>query len=193
MKMFKRLCAGLLAGMLMVSSAAAADAAVLQDDRPAVDSDGQYTVTFENAALINGNEYVLLIAKTAEVLPEAGKSPDTFKAPAIDETTLTYIDQTTAAGGKVMFTDFIPKSVPNSVILLGGEFNGKTSPIIIGYIDAQGNLVEFPTIVSTGTLATGLQVTMIDENDAQTDLSGDATTTDNANYSLSALVAENAT
>lgn len=88
--------------------------------------------------------------------------------------TLTYIDQTTAVAdgtkGKVVFEDFIPKAVPDSVVLLGGVFNGKTSPIVIGYIDAKGVFVSIDISVSgpaSDFILSGVQVKLFDDKAAE--------------------------
>lgn len=148
MKVFKRLCAGLIAGMLMISSVAAAD--VIDNTHYAADGEtGKYTVTVTDEAIKDGNQYVLLIAKG---VVDGGVIPE------INTDTLTYINQTVADDNTVTFKDFIPKSVPNSVVLLGGEFNGKTSPVIIGYIDAAGVLVTGSVAFQTSNVGATIKI-----------------------------------
>ncbi len=191
MKVFKRLCAGLLAGMLMISSAAAAP--VVQYEAVAAADDGKYDVSVTDPSIIDGKQYVLLIAKWEKpaTTPEVGGTATT---PTIDVTTLTYIDQTAAVGTTVTFNDFIPKSVPNSVVLLGGEFAGDvTSPVVIGYIDAKGNLIMFAEIETTGRFAADLVFEMFEadaavEEGSGTVLSATTSTEDNKKYSAEVLV-----
>lgn len=153
MKALKRICAGLIAGVLLVSSAAAAP--VVKYDAVTAAADNKYDVVVSDASIIAGNEYALLIAKWAKptTAPTVGGEVTT---PSIDVNTLTYIDQKTAVAdgtkGKVVFEDFIPKAVPDSVVLLGGVFNGKTSPIVIGYIDAKGVLVTGSVAYQTSSV-----------------------------------------
>lgn len=149
MKQWKRLCAALLSGLLLTGSALAAGETVqvLQNVRfeasTATENQGKYTVTVTNDAIQNGKDYALLIAKGT--IPANAEVGGTMAMPTIDSTTLTYIDQTTAtlvdSKPTVTFENFIPKSVPNSVVLLGGSFNGYESPVVIGFINAQGVLV----------------------------------------------------
>lgn len=150
MKQWKRLCAALLSGLLLTGSALAAGETVqvLQNVRfeasTATENQGKYTVTVTNDAIQNGKDYALLIAKGT--MPENATVSGTMAMPTIDSTTLTYIDQTTAtlvdSKPTVTFKNFIPKSVPNSVVLLGGYFNEYESPVVIGFINGQGTLVQ---------------------------------------------------
>lgn len=61
MKALKRICAGLIAGVLLVSSAAAAP--VVKYDAVTAAADNKYDVVVSDASIIAGNEYALLIAK----------------------------------------------------------------------------------------------------------------------------------
>ncbi|MBQ8144950.1 MAG: hypothetical protein IJ042_09205, partial [Butyricicoccus sp.] len=116
MKVLKRLCAGLIAGVLLASSAAAAP--VVKYDAVEAAADAKYDITVSDASIIAGNEYALLIAKWTKPATDPAVG-GTVTTPTIDVTTLTYIDQTTAVAdgtkGKVVFEDFIPKTVPDSV------------------------------------------------------------------------------
>ena len=146
MKKWKRLCAALLSGLLLTGSALAAGETVqmLSVQKHNISATAQNTLTFSHDAIISGNQYALLIAKGT--MPAGAVVNGTMAMPTIDSTTLTYIDQTTAEGTTVKFENFIPKSVPNSVVLLGGSFNGYESPVVIGFINGQGVLV-------TGTIS----------------------------------------
>lgn len=153
MKVLKRLCAGLIAGVLLASSAAAAP--VVKYDAVEAAADAKYDITVSDASIIAGNEYALLIAKWTKPATDPAVG-GTVTTPTIDVTTLTYIDQTTAVAdgtkGKVVFEDFIPKTVPDSVVLLGGKFAGDvTSPVVIGYIDAKGEIVLIGEASFNGT------------------------------------------
>ncbi|MBQ8585951.1 MAG: hypothetical protein IJ452_06690 [Butyricicoccus sp.] len=195
MKVLKRLCAGLIAGVLLASSAAAAP--VVKYDAVEAAADAKYDITVSDASIIAGNEYALLIAKWTKPATDPAVG-GTVTTPTIDVTTLTYIDQTTAVAdgtkGKVVFEDFIPKTVPDSVVLLGGEFAGDvTSPVVIGYIDAKGNLIMFAEIETTGRFAADLVFEMFEadaavEEGSGTVLSATTSTEDNKKYSAEVLV-----
>ena len=175
MKQWKRLCAALLSGLLLTGSALAAGETVqvLQNVRfeasTATENQGKYTVTVTNDAIQNGKDYALLIAKGT--IPANAEVGGTMAMPTIDSTTLTYIDQTTAtlvdSKPTVTFENFIPKSVPNSVVLLGGNFaNGVESPVVIGFINGQGVLINFNLGVSGATSASiisGTQIKIFDD------------------------------
>lgn len=130
--------------MLAMPCAGAVQANVAPQNVNAVEEkSGKFTVSSSKKGLTlkDDSEYVLLVAKGT--YKQGQNSVDV----TIDADTLTYIDQQTAKNGEVSF-DFIPKTKTNSVILLGGDFNGTTSPVVIGYIDAKGVTVDISITVN---------------------------------------------
>lgn len=121
---------------------------------------GKYTAAYNGDDLIVGNQYVLLVVKGTE---------DDY---SVGEDTIMYIDQMATESG-ISF-DFIPKSTPDCVVLLGGAFNGATSPKILGTLIGQGvtvsgsvtsyNPSEEVTVelYSTGTTASPAYTTTIE-------------------------------
>lgn len=91
-------------------------------------STGKYTATYDE--VISGNQYALLVVKGTEA-----DHP-------INENTIMYIDQKAASGSTISF-DFIPKSTPDCVVLLGGVFDGGvTSPVTLGTLIGKGVTVS---------------------------------------------------
>ena len=91
-------------------------------------STGKYTATYDK--VISGNQYALLVVKGTEAYHP------------INENTIMYIDQKPASGTTISF-DFIPKSTPDCVVLLGGVFeNGVTSPVTLGTLIGKGVTVS---------------------------------------------------
>ncbi len=94
-----------------------------------------------NTDLVAGKEYVLMVVKTAQkadtpaaLLEQVKKTSDW----TVGTDTILYIDQVADASG-VSYQNFLPKSITNSVILLGGEFaNNVQSPKILGVIMGSG-------------------------------------------------------
>ena len=128
---------GLCLGALTVAltcSALAATSEYTTDKEGTVDysastgSTGKYTATYDK--VISGNQYALLVVKGTEA-----DHP-------INENTIMYIDQKAASGSTISF-DFIPKSTPDCVVLLGGVFNGEvTSPVTLGTLIGKGVTVS---------------------------------------------------
>lgn len=119
------LCAGLLTVALTCSALAATEGYTTDVDGT-VDYDastGKYTATYDGTT--EGSQYALLVV--------AG-TPDDY---AISDSTIMYIDQKAAGPDGVSF-DFIPKSAPECVVLLGGTFSSGTSPKVLGTLEAQG-------------------------------------------------------
>ena len=112
------LCTALLAAALACTALAAEEGSVYGTG--GVSWDGtKCTVTCDG--LTNGNQYVLLMVEDPSSINDEG---------------VMYIDQAAAVDGAVTFEDFIPKDLPGDgqtwTALLGGEFNGETSPKQIG-------------------------------------------------------------
>lgn len=92
------------------------------------DDNGVFSLTYtesEATELESGQQIVLLVVKGIATSP-SGLS--------ISAANIRYIDQATSDGTKVEFLNFIPSSVPNFTVLLGGITGG---PKIVGYIEAQ--------------------------------------------------------
>ena len=89
-----------------------------------------YTASYTGARA--GNQYALLVVKQDD---EGGYS--------INENTIMYIDQQEATADGVSFT-FIPRSTPDCVVLLGGDFgeDGPSSPVTLGTLEGKGVTVS---------------------------------------------------
>lgn len=124
------LCAGVMAAALICGASAAntdgyttaADATcTVTCDTQA----GTYTAEYTQEGL--SGQFVLLVVKGTE------------NDYSISDETILYIDQTGAVEGKVSFTGFIPRTVSDGVVLLGGNFgDGQSSPKLLGTIIGQG-------------------------------------------------------
>lgn len=91
---------------------------------------GVYTASYTGATA--DYQYALLVVKGTEA------------SHPISDDTIMYIDQTAAnENGEVSFT-FIPKSTPDCVVLLGGDFgeDGPSSPVTLGTLKARGITVD---------------------------------------------------
>lgn len=126
----KRMIRALIAAAVLVSSLTCSAFAV--EDKPTTNIDGtvsydgtlKYSASYDSAT--DKNQYVLLVAEG---------TPDKW---TVTQDSILYIDQAAASGNTVSFTDFIPMTVADSVVLLGGNFgDGITSPIILGTIKSQ--------------------------------------------------------
>jgi len=84
------------------------------------DNGKSYFVSYDGVT--NGKQYVVLIVKK--------EANGTYNA--ADENNIIYINQAEAVGNTVTFNGVIPKETANAVVLLGGVFNGQTSPVILG-------------------------------------------------------------
>ena len=121
------LCLGVLTAAL-TCSALAATPDYTTDSAGTVDyAGGKYTASYTGAT--SGNQYVILVVKG---------SADDY---SISENTIMYIDQKATESGTISF-DFIPKSTPDCVVLLGGEFSDGQSPKVLGTLIGQGVTVS---------------------------------------------------
>lgn len=105
-----------------------------------------YTVTYTNAAIADKQCVLLVVAGTHN-----GSTP----VYEISESTIQYIDQKAADGsGSVSFT-YIPKSTPDSLVLLGVE--GQSGPILLATVESKGvtvtGSVAYQGATSTATVA----------------------------------------
>lgn len=183
----KLLRAALLAAALVLMLTTAAFAA--EGDIHAVDAaasaarsgeDG-YTVTYTNAAIADKQCVLLVVAGTYN-----GSTP----VYEISESTIQYIDQKAADGsGSVSFT-YIPKSTPDSLVLLGVE--GQSGPILLATVESKGVTVS-GTINLQGRKAAdgrlgGATVTLTSVANAATVFSGN--TLEDGTYSIASVAAD---
>lgn len=121
------LCLGMLTAALTCSALAATEG-YTTDSAGTVDyAGGKYTASYTGAT--SGNQYVILVVK--------GSASDY----SISENTIMYIDQKAAESETISF-NFIPKSTPDCVVLLGGEFSDGQSPKVLGTLIGQGVTVS---------------------------------------------------
>lgn len=133
------LCLGVLAAALTCSALAAEDEYTTNVDGTVTYVEaGKYTASYTGT--IAGKQYALLVVKGTEA-----NHP-------ISDDTIMYIDQKAAEGTTISF-EFIPKSTPDCVVLLGGVFNGEvTSPVTLGTLIGRG-------VEVSGTVDIGVSVT----------------------------------
>lgn len=102
---------------------------------------GKYTASYGSAEA--GQEAVLLVVSGTE------------NSYAISEKTIMYIDQKTVAGDGSVSFEFIPKSTPDSLVLLGVA--GASEPVLLGTVVGQGvtvsGTVKYQGTYSTATVA----------------------------------------
>ncbi|HJC41718.1 MAG TPA: hypothetical protein H9701_09245 [Candidatus Intestinimonas pullistercoris] len=128
------LCAGALAALLTCgASAAEMDYTTNVNGTVTYDSvSGKYTASYNQT--IDGQQYALLVVKGTYENGAADYS--------ISEDTIMYIDQMAAGSTGVSF-NFIPRSTPDCVVLLGGVFEGGVeSPVVLGTLIGQGVTVS---------------------------------------------------
>lgn len=138
------LCLALVVSVLTCTALALTPENVVAGDGITCTVDGDkvtgFTVTC-NTDLVSGNEYVLMIVKTEQQADTPAALLEAVKANsdwAVGAETILYIDQVANASG-VSYQNFLPKSITNSVVLLGGEFaNGVQSPKLLGVIMGSG-------------------------------------------------------
>lgn len=128
----KRMIRVLVAAAVLVTSLTCSAFAATKDYTTDIDgtvnydvTTGKYTATYTGSDLIAGNQYVLLVSTV-------GANGER----QITQESIQYIDQ----ADEVNFT-FIPKTVTDAEVLLGGEFaDGGASPKVLGTILSQGIL-----------------------------------------------------
>lgn len=127
------LCAGALAALLTCgASAAEMDYTTNVNGTVTYDSvSGKYTASYNQT--IDGQQYALLVVKGTYENGAADYS--------ISEDTIMYIDQMAAGSTGVSF-NFIPRSTPDCVVLLGGEFSDGQSPKVLGTLIGKGVTVS---------------------------------------------------
>lgn len=150
------LCLGVLSAALACSALAAEGVSTPEFTTAEADctvtcTDGKYTAATA-AGTQAGKEYALLVVRG---------TPADY---SVSQDTIMYIDQQTATKSGVSFSDFIPKGVPNSVVLLGGEFDGENSPKVLGTLVGQG--VEVSGSVDV-MVSSNVTLTLYDASGAQ--------------------------
>ena len=86
-----------------------------------------YTVKYSGSDLVEGNSYILLVVRGTE------------SNYVINENNILYINQVdNCDGDSVAFENFEPMEYADAVVLLGGEFEGATSPKILGEVFFRG-------------------------------------------------------
>lgn len=156
------LCLGLLTVALTCSALAADDEYTTSTNGTVTYSEqtGKYTASYDGTA--SGKQYALLVVKG---------TPTDY---SVSEDTIMYIDQKAAGADGISF-DFIPKSTPDCVVLLGGEFAGADSPVVLGTLKGQGVTVSGKVSLQGRTDHSGAAVTLTGASGtytATTDASG---------------------
>lgn len=113
---------------------------------------GTYTASYNGAQ--DGKQYALLVVKY--------DGADTSHY-TISKDTIMYIDQAEAENNTVSFK-FIPRSTPDCVVLLGGTFDGATSPLVLGTLTAQGVTVSGSVTLQGRSDYSGATVTLTSES-----------------------------
>ncbi len=152
------LCLGLLTVALTCSALAVDDEYTTSTNGTVSYSDqtGKYTASYDGTA--SGKQYALLVVKG---------TPTDY---SVSEDTIMYIDQKAAGADGISF-DFIPKSTPDCVVLLGGEFAGADSPVVLGTLKGQGVTVSGQVSLGNTRGAGkhgGVTVTLTDKSSAET-------------------------
>ena len=136
------LCLSVLAAALTCSALAATDDYTTDKDGVVTydEVSEKYTASYEKAKA--GEQYALLVVKAKDGVYEP-----------INDDNIMYIDQQAAEGTTISF-EFIPKSTPDCVVLLGGDFGGETSssPVTLGTLIGRG-------VEVSGTVDIGVSVT----------------------------------
>lgn len=150
------LCGGALAALLTCGASAATDDYTTDANGGTVDYDsasGVYTASYTGTQ--NGNQYAILVVK--------GTYENGVADYSISEDTIMYIDQVAADGTGVTF-DFIPRSTPDCVVLLGGEFDDDQSPKVLGTLIGKGVTVSGSVELQGRTNHSGATVTLTGES-----------------------------
>lgn len=175
----KRMIRALIAAAVLVSTLTCSALAATPDYTTDVDG----TVTYDAAAETYSASYTGAIAGEQYVLLVANGTPDSY---TVAQDTIQYIDQA-AADGTVSFEGFIPMSVTDSVVLLGGKFEDGQSPKILGTIISQymlGDVDENEEITADDALqALQIALEIFEPTDSQfksadVDCSGEVTADD---------------
>lgn len=133
------------------------------------ETEQKYTAAY--AGTKTENQYVLLVVKQDD---EGGYS--------ISENTIMYIDQQEATAEGVSFT-FIPRSTPDCVVLLGGEFSNGESPKTLGTLIGKG--VEVSGSVDIGVNVTSNITLTLYNPDGTT--AGSSSMNGDGNYSIPSI------
>ena len=162
------LCLGVLTAALTCSALAATPDYTTDSAGTVTYAEGKYTASYANAT--SGNQYVILVVKG---------SADDY---SISENTIMYIDQKAAESETISF-DFIPKSTPDCVVLLGGEFSDGQSPKVLGALIGQG--VEISGTVDIGVSVTSNVTLTVYHPDGTS--AGSSTMSSDGSYAISSI------
>ena len=146
------LCAGALAALLSCGASATTD--YTTDVAGTVtysEETGKYTASYNGTT--SGNQYAILVVKY--------DGEDTSDC-SISEDTIMYIDQKAADSSGVSF-DFIPRSTPDCVVLLGGDFGTTESPVVLGTLVGKGVTVSGSVELQGRTNHSGATVALTGE------------------------------
>ena len=151
------LCGGALAALLTCGAAAATDDYTTNAAGTVTYSEetGKYTASYNGTT--SGNQYAILVVK--------GTYENGVKDYSISEDTIMYIDQMAADRSGVSF-DFIPRSTPDCVVLLGGEFSDGQSPVVLGTLVGKGVTVSGSVELQGRTNHSGATVALTGEGGA---------------------------
>jgi len=109
-------------------------------------TNGTYTASYTSTNLKEDGQYALIVVRCDS---EGNYS-------SFSEVTIKYINQTVSDSGSISF-DFIPMSTPDCVVLLSGDFNDVTSPVVLGTLVAKGIPVS-GTVTSYGSSAPSVSI-----------------------------------
>lgn len=101
---------------------------------------GKYTAS-TTSGIKAGKEYVLLVVK----------ADGNGNALPINDESVMYIDQKAADANGVSF-DFIPRSTPDCVLKLGGEFSEGTSPVTLGTLVGKSGVTVSGSVSYLGSV-----------------------------------------
>lgn len=139
------LCLGVLTAALTCSALAAEDEYTTNVDGTVTYVEaGKYTASYTGT--IAGKQYALLVVKAKDGVYEP-----------INDDNIMYIDQQAAEGTTISF-EFIPKSTPDCVVLLGGVFSDGKSPKTLGTLIGQGTTVSGSVSVSNAAKAMTIEL-----------------------------------
>ena len=165
-------CTALAAGTSTPGSTTASDGCTVIEN-----PDGRsYTAAYTGAK--EGEQYALLVVR--------GTVDEKGALPPISDDTIMYIEQTAADdNGTVSFENFIPKSTPDCVVLLGGVFEDGISPKVLGTLEAQGVTVSGSVKYQTPTI--GGRSATVELYNEQGGLIGQTQTDANGEYIFDAV------
>lgn len=134
--LWRWLCLGVLAAVLAGSALAATPGYTVDQDGTVNYYDYWYNRYFTaecTEGIIDGESYAILFV-AAELDPETHQ----VKSYTVNEDTIMYIGQVHTWNGKFYVEGIKPRSMPDSVVLLGGKFSDGQSPKVLGTVIGHG-------------------------------------------------------